>query len=88
MFAQGIILILLIVGFCWGVWRLIILPRFPLEREVPEHVEILEEKLKKLQMLREELECAKEEKEATEEIIDLDDEIEQLIREIKRIENA
>lgn len=88
MFAQGIILILLIIGFCWGVWRLIIFPRLPEEQEVPEHIEILEEKLEKLQMLKEELECAKEEKEVTEELKNLDGDIEDLIKEIKRIENA
>lgn len=88
MFAQGIILILIVIGFCYGVWRLIILPRFPVTKEEPDHVKILEEKLEKLQEMKEELESAREEKEVTKEIRDVDDEIEDLIKEIQRIENA
>ena len=78
----------MLVGACWLIVKYLIFPRLPEEQKVPEHEEILEEKLDRLTALREELECAKEEKEVTEETKRLDGEIEDLIKEIKRIENA
>jgi hypothetical protein len=88
MFAAKIIGILLLVGALWMIVKYLIFPKLPESQKVPEHIEILEEKLERLTALKEELECAKEEKEVTEEMIDLDGEIEVLIEEIKRIENA
>ncbi len=88
MFAQGIIGLLVFVGFAFLVWKFLIEPRLPSNKDLPEGVQILEEKLDRLQSLREELEHAKEEKEVTEELKGMDVEIEDLIKEIKRIENA
>ena len=88
MFAAKIIGILLLVGALWMVVKYLIFPRLPESQKVPEHVDILEEKLERLASLKEELECATEEKEVTKETKQLDREIEELIKEIKDIENA
>jgi len=88
MFASYVLLLLLIVGFFYGVYRIIIAPRLPDEKCVPEYLQVLEEKLEKLTDLREELEAVREEKEVTQQILDLDAEIDGIIEQIKAIENA
>lgn len=88
MFAAKIIGILLLVGACWLVVKYIIFPRLPDDKNLPEGVQILQEKLEKLQVLKEEYEAALEEKEVTGEMKEIDEEIDELIKEIKRIENA
>ena len=88
MFAQGIIGLLILVGFCYLVWKLIIEPRLPNDKDLPEGVQILQEKLDKLNLMREEYEAAIEEKEVTEKMKEIDEEIARVIGEIKNIENA
>lgn len=87
MFAHGIIILLILIGGFYAVWKFFLLPIIEKhEEEVPEHVKILNEKLEKAQLLREELEAVKKEKDVTSEIIDADAEIEALIKEIAFME--
>jgi len=88
MLAAKIITFLLIVGGLWLVVKYLIFPRLPEEQPIPEHVKILEDKLEKLQEMREEYDSVKMEKDVTSQIKAIDDEIESLIQEIKTIENA
>lgn len=88
MFAQGIIFLLVAVGFAYLVYKFIIEPRLPDDKNLPEGVQILQEKLDKLNLMREEYEAAIEEKEVTEKMKEIDEEIARVIGEIKNIENA
>jgi len=88
MFAAKIIGILILIGACWLVVKYIIFPRLPDDKNLPEGVQILQEKLAKLQEMKEEYEAALEEKEVTGQMKEIDEEIDELIKEIKRIENA
>ena len=81
MFAAKLIGILIVIGGLWMVVKYLIFPRLPDDKNLPEGVQILQEKLEKLQEM-------KEEKEVTGQMKEIDDEIEELIKEIKRIENA
>jgi hypothetical protein len=88
MFAGYMLLLLVFVGFLFAIYKFVIEPRIPDKPKVPKHVEILQDKLKRLQEMKGELVSAKEEKEVTEELKDLDSEISHLIKEITEIENA
>lgn len=88
MFAQFIIIILLIIGFLFLVWKVVIEPRVKDEKKEPEHIVILEAKLEKLYEMQEEYESIKEEREVTGQMKVLDEEIDNILEEIKKIENA
>jgi len=88
MFAQGIIGLLILVGFCFLVYKFIIEPRLPDTKNQPEGIQILSDKLEKLKEMREEYEAAIQERDVTGQMKVIDEEIEEIIREIKNIENA
>ena len=88
MFAAKIIGILLLVGAGWLVVKYLIFPRLPDDKNLPEGVQILQEKLDKLNLMREEYEAALEEKEVTGKMKEIDEEIDRVLEEIKNIENA
>ena len=88
MFAAKIIGILILIGACWLVVKYLIFPRLPDDKNLPEGINILNNKLELLKEMREEYEAAVEEKNVTGQIKAINEEIDEILREIKRIENA
>jgi uncharacterized membrane protein YgaE (UPF0421/DUF939 family) len=88
MFAGYILLLLIFIGVMYAIWKFVIEPRLPDEPQIPEHAEILINKLFEVQEMREELIAAKKERDITEEMKDLDSKIASLEKEIEKIENA
>ena len=88
MFAGYILLLLIFVGCLYAIYKFVIEPRIPDEIQLPEHSEMLLDKLFQVQEMREELLAAEKERDITEEMKDLDSKIASLEKEIDKIENA